>query len=87
MLDDGSRDATAAVAGQAGALVTAVEDEGGLGAAVRQGLALGCRLGASAVVFMDADGEYDPGELAQVVLSSTVKRTTSSAPGSPVASR
>ena len=31
VLDDGSRDATAAVAGQAGALVTAVEDEGGLG--------------------------------------------------------
>ena len=63
VVDDGSADDTAAVAVAAGAKV--VHGGGcGLGAAVRAGLAEAVTLGAAAVAFCDADGEYDPAELA-----------------------
>ena len=63
VVDDGSTDGTAEVAVAAGAKV--VDGGGrGLGAAVRTGLAEAVSLGAVAVAFCDADGEYDPAELA-----------------------
>jgi glycosyltransferase involved in cell wall biosynthesis len=63
VVDDGSTDGTAAVARARGATVQSFPANRGLGAAVRHGLALGDGLGAVAVAFCDADGEYDPAEL------------------------
>ncbi len=67
VVDDGSTDATAAEARQAGATVVAHQPGRGLGAAVRTGLAAGVDAGASVVAFCDADGEYAPEELDRVV--------------------
>ncbi|MEO0493548.1 MAG: lysylphosphatidylglycerol synthase domain-containing protein [Actinomycetota bacterium] len=67
VIDDGSADNTIAVAEAAGATVIALPQNRGLGAAVREGLAAGVERGAAAVVFCDADGEYPPEELANLV--------------------
>jgi glycosyltransferase involved in cell wall biosynthesis len=67
VVDDGSRDETAAVATAAGALVVAHGDGRGLGAAVRTGLAFGVATDAVAVAFCDADAEYDPAELERLI--------------------
>lgn len=67
VIDDGSTDATAARAREAGAEVVAMGENRGLGAAVRRGLREGVGRGAAAVAFCDADGEYDPRELERMV--------------------
>jgi glycosyltransferase involved in cell wall biosynthesis len=67
VVDDGSTDRTAALARAAGATVHSLERNRGLGAAVRAGLAWGVDRGAAAVAFLDADGEYAPDELADLV--------------------
>jgi glycosyltransferase involved in cell wall biosynthesis len=67
VVDDGSTDGTAAAARHAGATVLPLGVNRGLGAAVREGLALAVARGAAAVAFLDADGEYAPEELATVV--------------------
>jgi uncharacterized membrane protein YbhN (UPF0104 family) len=66
VVDDGSSDGTAEVAGAAGAEVIGQEHRG-LGAAVRRGLSEGLARGAAVVVFADADGEYAPEELERLV--------------------
>ena len=63
VVDDGSTDDTVAVAEAAGATVVRLSPGVGLGAAVREGLAIGRSRGAAVVAFCDADGEYDPVEL------------------------
>ena len=67
VVDDGSTDDTAAQAEAAGATVVRVPTNLGLGAAVRRGLAEATSMGAAAVAFCDADGEYAPEELERVV--------------------
>jgi len=67
VVDDHSQDATAGTARAAGAEVVANGGPGGLGAAVRLGLADAVARGAAAVAFCDADGEYAPEELASLV--------------------
>jgi glycosyltransferase involved in cell wall biosynthesis len=67
VVDDGSTDRTAALAQDAGATVHSLDRHHGLGAAVRSGLAWGVDRRAAAVAFLDADGEYAPEELADVV--------------------
>ena len=67
VIDDGSHDQTVAVAEAAGAEVIRFATNQGLGAAVRAGLAAGVAMGAVAVAFCDADGEYAPEELERVV--------------------
>ena len=67
VVDDGSTDSTVEVAAAAGADVLSLGANCGLGAAVRAGLAAGVAIGAEAVVFCDADGEYDPAELERLV--------------------
>lgn len=67
VVDDGSSDATAAVAAAAGAEVWSSPTNRGLGAAVRTGLSVGAGRGAVATVFLDADGEYAPEELERLV--------------------
>src|SRR5215218_6026555 len=65
-VDDGSVDDTAAVASAHGATVVRHNRSAGLGAAVRDGLAAAVASGAAVVAFCDADGEYDPAELARL---------------------
>ena len=67
IVDDGSADSTVACAQESGAEVVQLGENQGLGAAVRVGLQIGVEREAAAVVFCDADGEYPPEELANVV--------------------
>ncbi|HEY8488748.1 MAG TPA: glycosyltransferase family 2 protein [Thermaerobacter sp.] len=68
VLDDGSTDGTAQVARAAGAdLVVRHPRNRGLGYTVRQGLRLAYRLGADAAVMIDADGEYPPEAIPDVL--------------------
>ena len=67
VVDDGSTDGTGLRASAAGAEVVRLDPRQGLGAAVRRGLAEAVAQGAEAVAFCDADGEYDPAELARLV--------------------
>ncbi len=67
VVDDASTDQTAALATAAGADVLTFAAHRGLGAGVREGLRAGAMLGAAAVAFMDADGEYAPEELDRLV--------------------
>ena len=67
VVDDGSTDATAARAASAGATVVSHSYNRGLGAAVRTGLAWAVGRDAVAVAFCDADGEYAPEQLADLI--------------------
>jgi glycosyltransferase involved in cell wall biosynthesis len=67
VIDDGSRDATAAAARAAGAEVISNPHSTGLGAAVRQGLAAARDRGYDAAVYIDGDGEYDPADFERVL--------------------
>jgi glycosyltransferase involved in cell wall biosynthesis len=67
VVDDGSTDRTAALARAAGATVNSLDRNRGLGAAVRSGVAWAVERRAAAVAFLDADGEYAPEELADLV--------------------
>jgi len=64
---DGSSDATAARAAQAGALVCDVPVNRGQGAALRLGYWLARARGAEVIATIDADGQYEPRELDCVV--------------------
>ncbi len=67
VVDDGSTDATAARATAAGATVVSHGTHRGLGAALRRGLAEAAPLQPAAIVYLDADGEYFPEDMAGVV--------------------
>lgn len=67
VVDDGSTDGTAARAEAAGADVVRVRPNRGLGAAVRRGLAEAVARHPAAVVYLDADAEYSPGDVERVV--------------------
>jgi glycosyltransferase involved in cell wall biosynthesis len=62
VVDNGSTDATAAVAQQSGAIV-ASEPIRGYGRACLKGFKTACSLGAEIVIFMDGDGSDDPADL------------------------
>ncbi|MBV8953724.1 MAG: glycosyltransferase family 2 protein [Solirubrobacterales bacterium] len=64
---DGARDATAALARSAGALVCEVSVNRGQGAALRLGYWLARARGARVIATIDADGQYEPDELSRVV--------------------
>jgi glycosyltransferase involved in cell wall biosynthesis len=66
VVDDGSTDRSAQAARDAGAMVVAQPRNLGLGAAVRRGLAEATALDPAAVVYLDADLEYDPAEVARL---------------------
>jgi glycosyltransferase involved in cell wall biosynthesis len=63
VIDDGSTDATAAIAEGAGATVVRQRPNAGKGAALRAGFRHALDAGAIAVVTLDADGQHDPDEL------------------------
>jgi len=64
---DGARDATATEALSAGALVCDVAANRGQGAALRLGYWLARARGAEVIATLDADGQYEPLELEQVI--------------------
>ena len=66
VVDDGSRDRTSALAGEAGAIVVRHAVNRGLGGALGTGLAAAIKLGADAVVTMDADGQHRAADAARV---------------------
>lgn len=67
LVDDGSRDATVAIAEAAGVRVVRHPHNQGLGAAVRTGFAAALAEHPVAIAFCDADGEYAPEELEVMV--------------------
>lgn len=67
VVDDGSMDATAAIAKGRGASVVSHPENRGLGAAVRTGLRAAVDSGAAAVAYLDADLEYAPGDIPQLL--------------------
>jgi glycosyltransferase involved in cell wall biosynthesis len=64
---DGAADATAAEAARAGALVCDVRANRGQGAALKLGYWLARARGAEIICTIDADGQYEPSEIAAVV--------------------
>jgi glycosyltransferase involved in cell wall biosynthesis len=64
---DGARDATAARAAEAGALVCDVPVNRGQGAALRLGYWLARARGAQVIVTIDADGQYEAEEIGRVI--------------------
>jgi glycosyltransferase involved in cell wall biosynthesis len=64
---DGARDATADRATEAGALVCDVPVNRGQGAALRLGYWLARARGAQIIATIDADGQYEPSEIASLV--------------------
>ena len=67
VVDDGSTDATAAIAKGRGAEVVAHPENRGLGAAVRTGLRAAVASGAVAVAYLDADLEYAPRDIPKLL--------------------
>ncbi|MGI8842263.1 MAG: glycosyltransferase family 2 protein [Gemmatimonadaceae bacterium] len=60
VVDDGSTDATAALARKAGAMVVRLEQNRGKGAALRAGISVALQEGSGAIITLDADGQHDP---------------------------
>ncbi|MDQ3375863.1 MAG: glycosyltransferase family 2 protein [Actinomycetota bacterium] len=67
VVDDGSADATAAIARNRGAAVVAHPENRGLGAAVRTGLRAAVASDAIAVAYLDADLEYAPEDIPELL--------------------
>lgn len=67
VVSDGSTDTTEKVAEEFGALVVRRDLRRGQGAAVRLGYRMALQRGADVVATVDADGQYDPLELPQLV--------------------
>jgi glycosyltransferase involved in cell wall biosynthesis len=67
VVDDGSRDQSVDLVQAMGVEVLQHPRRRGVGAAVRTGLGEAARRGAWAAVFLDADGEYDPTELEELL--------------------
>jgi len=67
VIDDGSSDASAEIAGEAGAVVYQHGQNRGYGAAVRSALSKGRDLGADVLVILDGDGQHDPKDIPKLV--------------------
>jgi glycosyltransferase involved in cell wall biosynthesis len=66
VVDDGSSDRTADLAEAAGALVVRHAENGGKGRAINTAFREARRLGATALVLIDGDGQHEPGEIEAV---------------------
>ncbi|MGH3628668.1 MAG: glycosyltransferase family 2 protein [Sciscionella sp.] len=67
VVSDGSVDATAIVARQAGALVVELPYNLGVGGAMRTGFRYAVRHGYTCVIQVDADGQHDPKEIVELL--------------------
>src|SRR5215218_4452599 len=74
VVDDGSTDATAARAREAGALVASLPFNQGLGAALQTGYLYALRNGYDACAHLDADGQHPPREVARLLEEITANR-------------
>lgn len=68
VVDDGSHDSTAELAGKGGATVLRHSSNRGKGAALRTGFAKALAIGADAVVSVDADGQHLPDDAIRLAL-------------------
>ena len=90
VVDDGSTDATASVAKQAGAAVLRLPYNLGVGGAMRAGFRYALRSGYRVVVQVDADGQHDPAAIHRLVDGASTGPTVPtswSAPASPARAR
>ncbi len=67
VIDDGSTDATARVAAEAGATVLALPFNLGVGGAMRTGFTWAERCGYERAIQVDADGQHNPEDIARVL--------------------
>ena len=67
VIDDGSTDATAKVATEAGARVYRNKQNQGYGAAIRNAIAKGQNLRVDILVILDGDGQHDPKDIPKLV--------------------
>ncbi len=67
VVDDGSTDATAETASNAGALVMSHLRNRGKGAALRTGFTFALREGYEKIVTLDSDGQHDPAEIPRLL--------------------
>lgn len=67
VVDDGSTDRTGELARAAGAHVVRHEKPRGVGAAFKSGIEKSGSLGADIIVTIDADGQFNPADIAQVI--------------------
>ena len=67
VVDDGSTDGTGEAARQAGAEVVRHGENGGAGAATMTGIEAARRMGATAVVTLDADEQHDPADIPRLL--------------------
>jgi glycosyltransferase involved in cell wall biosynthesis len=67
VIDDGSNDATGAIAHDYGAAVLRLEQNCGHGVALRAGYRAAWEHGARYIATLDGDGQWDPGDLAAMV--------------------
>ncbi len=67
VVDDGSTDGTARAAADAGAQVIRHAENSGAGAATMTGIEAARRMGATAVVTLDADEQHDPADIPRLL--------------------
>lgn len=67
VVDDGSRDGTAAVARDAGAFVKRHRKNGGYGAALKSCFAVAKAHSADVLVILDGDGQHNPDEIPKLI--------------------
>ena len=67
VIDDGSTDATAEIAAEAGAVVHQHSQNQGYGAAIRSAFAKGRQLKVDVLVILDGDGQHDPSDIPNLV--------------------
>lgn len=67
VVDDGSRDSTAATAAQHGALVISHLQNQGKGLALRTGFNHAVRASYEGIITMDGDGQHDPAEIQHLI--------------------
>ena len=75
VIDDGSTDGTADVAGEAGAVVLRHAQNRGKGAALLTGLAAARAKGFSHAVTLDGDGQHDPAEIPALIAAARSQPT------------
>ena len=67
VVDDGSSDGTARVARDSGVYVAALDENSGQGTALRLGYRIAREHGAEYIVTLDADGQWDPADVARLL--------------------
>nr|WP_315268174.1 glycosyltransferase family 2 protein [Microbacterium lemovicicum] len=67
VVDDGSMDATATVAREAGAIVLSLPFNLGVGGAMRTGFTYAQRMGYGRAIQVDADGQHNPADIDRVL--------------------